>query len=70
MAFIKKKEVEQFRVFALELNSFVEDPFKQEYSEAITPELAAILGGVGTGFLGISTIFIWNVRCSDYGCIS
>ncbi|MFM1625268.1 hypothetical protein AB6P17_07540 [Streptococcus mutans] len=59
MAFIKKKEVEQFRVFALELNSFVEDPFKQEYSEAITPELAAILGGVGTGFLGISTIFTW-----------
>lgn len=59
MAFIKKKEVEQFRVFALELNSFVEDPFKQEYSEAITPELAAILGGVGTGVLGISTIFTW-----------
>ncbi|MFA9493240.1 hypothetical protein [Streptococcus sp. E17BB] len=59
MKLIKKKEVEQFRIFILELNTFHENRFKMDYSSAISPELAGILGGVGTGALGVASIFSW-----------
>lgn len=59
MKLIKKKEVEQFRIFILELHAFHENRFKMDYSSAITPELAAILGGIGVGTAGVATIFTW-----------
>lgn len=46
---LRKKQVEEFQLLVLELNSFLENPDKLEYSDSISPELAGLIGAIGVG---------------------
>ncbi|WP_422803601.1 hypothetical protein [Streptococcus sp. FT1-106] len=64
---LRKKQVEEFQLLVLELNSFLENPDKLEYSDSISPELAGLIGAIGAGAIGVGSVLysskIKIIRC-------
>lgn len=54
---INKKEVDEFKLLVSEAGFLTENRTHQNYSSTFPPELAAALGGLGTGVVGVGIVF-------------
>lgn len=67
---LRKKQVEEFQLLVLELNSFLENPDKLEYSDSISPELAGLIGAIGGGAIGVGSVLAAFSGLSGAGIMS
>ena len=54
---ISKKEVDEFKLLVAEASFLTENREQQNYSTGFPPELAAAIGGLGAGAVGIGVVF-------------
>jgi len=57
MALYKKREMEEFKLLVAEAAFFSENKMQTTFSKNFPPELAAAIGGVGAGALGVGAVF-------------
>jgi len=54
---ISKKEVDEFKLLVAEASFLTENREQQNYSSSFSPELAAAIGGLGAGAVGVGVVF-------------
>jgi hypothetical protein len=57
MALYKKREMEEFKLLVAEAAFFSENKLQTTFSKNFPPELAATLGGIGAGAVGVAAVF-------------